>query len=142
MTYSVQELTPWHVRNLDVQSSQVGMFDPDDMDGNPGFALVDHKDGEVFAVFMLIPAVTDPGRVSAFTAFSRHLGHKRLLIAAREARRWLEGWGGFRRCEAYCPELAVDEIHWCRYILKMDLEGKLHSFFADGQACYVFAKVK
>lgn len=142
MTYEVQALTPWHLHSIDVQDSQADTFDPDDADGNPGFALVDLEEDEVFAVFMLIPAVTDPMRVSAFTVFSRNLGARRLLFAAKEARRWLETWGEFRRCEAYCPEFAVDETHWCRYVLKMELEGKLHSFFSDGQACYVFAKVK
>lgn len=142
MTYEVQTLEPWHAYNLDIQDSQAEAFDPEDAENSPGFALVDTDSGEVFCIFMLIPAVTDPGRVSAFTAFSRNLGAGRLLFAAREARRWLEEWGEFRRCEAYCPEHAIDEIHWCRYVLKMELEGKLHSFFSDGQACYVFAKVK
>ena len=142
MTLEVQSLEPWHAYNLDIQDSQAGILDPADAENSPGFALVDTDNEEVFCIFMLIPAVTDPDRISAFTAFSRHLGARRLLFAAREARRWLEKWGQFRRCEAYCPEHAVDEIHWCRYVLKMELEGKLHSFFVDGQACYVFAKVK
>ena len=142
MTYQVQELTAWHVRNIDPQDSQVDVFDPDEVETENGFALVDTETDEVFAVYVLIPSPVDPMRISAYTILSRNLGPKRLLYAAREGRRWLEEWGAFRRCEAYCPEFAIDEIHWCRHILKMELEGKLHSFFTDGQACYVFAKVK
>jgi hypothetical protein len=78
----------------------------------------------------------------AITVLARDLGTRRLLGVARKARKWLDEWGEYRRVEAYCVEDAVDELHWCRYVLKMELEGKLRCFMPDGRAAYLFARVR
>jgi len=137
----------WHLHLFEPQDSQEEDFLGSDMEmllmDARGFTLIDNSSGEPepFAIFLLIDQ-DGTGRVMAITAFSRDLGARRLLFAARQARDWLANWGKFRRVEAYCAANAVDEIHWCRYILGMEPEGVLKSFFPTGEDAVILGYVR
>lgn len=104
-----------------------------------GIACLD-DDGTPFALFAAID-MDGHGRKLVYTVLGENLGTRRLLYAARCARRWMNEWGSYRRVEAYCLEHALDEIHWCRYALGLKLEGILRQYTRDGQALYCFAWV-
>ncbi len=106
-----------------------------------GMACLD-DDGTPFALFAFIPMDPSQGRKLAYTALGENLGPRRLLYAARCALKWRDQWGSYRRLEAYCFSDAVDEIHWCRYVLGMRLEGILRQYTSDGQSMYCFAWVQ
>lgn len=133
-----------HLQMMEIQPSQKHQFDYNVMfrlhSRSQGFALVD-DDGAPFALFFFAPQ-DNSGRVAAYTVFAPNLGRRRLLFAARQARDWLQNWGEFRRCEAFCDGDAVDEIHWCRYVLRMKLEGILRAFTSEGKNVYAFAWVR
>lgn len=135
-------LTRWHLENMVPQDRQAPSFQETDFDSfylvGRGFAVMDRE--EVVAIFTLYP-VDQNGRYLAFTVLCNNVGTKRLLWIAKKARNWLDT-ANYRRIEAYCMEDAVDELHWCRYILKMELEGKLRSFMSDGRAAYLFSRIR
>lgn len=106
---------------------------------SPGWKVVD-ENLRIHSIFLL-PEIA-PGRVAAFTVFSRYMTAESLKFSAREALRFLYEWGEFRRCEAYVLEGAEHEIRWCWKVLGMTLEGKLRAFAPDGRACYIFSVVK
>jgi len=133
-----EDLYPGDVDRIEPQASQQGI-DFSAWDGAPGWKIVD-SDGTIQAIFAL-PEV-EPGRVAAFTIFSRHLTVEALKFSAREACDFLHEWGDFRRCEAYVLEGNDHEMRWCWKTLGMKLEGKLRKFAPDGRSCYIFSVVR
>jgi len=126
------------LNRIEPQDAQKG-WDLSRWAGSPGWKAVD-ENCRIHSIF-LVPEIA-PGRVAAFTIFSERLTVESLKFSAREARKFLHGWGNFRRCEAYVLEGAEHEIRWCWGLLGMKLEGKLKAFAPDGRACYIFATVR
>lgn len=129
---------PNDIHRIEVQASQAEI-DLSRWVHTRGWKAVD-EDGTIQSIF-LIPEIS-PGRVAAFTLFSKHLTVPALKFSAREALDFLYGWGQFRRCEAYVLEGNEHEMRWCWKTLGMKLEGKLRAFAPDGRACYIFATVR
>ena len=142
-----EPLQKWHINTFRPQSNQAEAFwnldENEILHEGLAFAVIEQNEDQVeeaFAIFWLRP-LDEHGRYLALAYLSEDLGPRRLLSISREARDFIDNWGSYRRVEAYSAEDEIDGLHWCRYVLKMDYEGRLRSFLPDGRDMYLFSRV-
>jgi len=136
-----EKLNWFHLERIQPQASQKSELTVDTkarLAKADGWAVVEN--GHIVAIFAL-PEVS-PGRVVAYTVISEHMELRHLKFLARVARDWLYNWGRYRRVEAYVLESREREAFWCEKILGLELEATLRQWTVNGEACYIYSRVR
>ena len=140
-----EDLRPDHLRRISPKPSQKGMQQIEEPEDpmwytGPGWACVD-DDKTVFAIVGMV-ALDDYGRYRAWTILCDDIGTRRLKFVARNIRLWLDKTGDYRRIEAMSVVDAEDELFWMRYVLRLQVEGRMRAWLPDGSDVYLFSRVK